>query len=711
MRNSMMIRTHLLAYAVVLSSACAGTDLTPNFPDARFADNRQDDIETVLAALAEWQPPSESNVLVGVSRPDSEGQSQVLAYDLNSKRLLWKKGQTPASVPWIAGDLVVSQEGGMILARQLTTGETMFQAPDEALPLVGAAGSGERAIVTLSTGGGVGAKSVLLLIDGSGTAWTRRLEQAVGVPAFAAGLAFVPWGNQNVSVFSAKNADEIARVRVQGDVVGHVFADHRDIYLGQTAVFRFDTAFATRTPHRLAAPSWELPGRPRLMIDAYYPPPAANDAHNRMRLLWAPIGDAPSFAGGAVLLAFYKQIYGLDVETGKARWAIETERDLAGATVTPTDAWIATEDGSVIAVSLERGTTRVAANVGVPLVAARLRVADVELDSLSRSARPASVRDQLFAAASSHDARLVPARLFAVEQLAALADPEVTQHLIELCEDTTAPAPVHAKACDSLGERTIGEHFIIEALSRHAAFLEGTRAPPVGPLAKAAVAMNARQAVPSLLSQLADPSTLEVDLPAVVEAIKTLGDRSAIEPLTDFLRLYHADAGPAEAALLRALYGAVDALAALAGPVARDVLEEIATDELSAGDLRTRAQTRLSELAPPSNEEGVTTEVATPAQEAPTASNGSTALLSAALIARILTPVEADLARCLREDRSHPPSARIVVAVDGAGAIESVSAAPATLQSCVEPLVRAQVFPGHPQGWRQQVTHVLRRAH
>jgi hypothetical protein len=420
--------------------------------------------------------------------------------------------------------------------------------------------------------------------------------------------------------------------------------------------------------------------------------------------------------GDHLYLVFYKLIFALHPGGDGAHWVHEHNADVVGTAALPDGLLVADESGRVSFLSGTDGRKVWEASLGVRPTVVRLRAGGFSPSGTAEGdALP--LRDQLLAGAQSTDARLVPARVLAVRLLAQLPEPEVTGNLVAICEQRNAPQPVRSGACLALAERTTGSEHVITALSRHAAFLEGTTAPPVGALARAAVGMQERRAIPLLIAHLGDPETPVEDLPALVAALKDFADRSAAEPIEDFLRLYHADVESEHMA--NALGTAADALVALSGPVAADALREIAADPLGADLVRARASRALSTLAQQSqqaeqadaqgqadqqreaNEAGQTTEVRPPPGERPDQ-------LDAAIVGRVLEPVAADLRNCLRNDARHPGSARVLIATDGEGAIQMISVTPPYLQACVEPLVRAQTFPGTRRATRQQVTHVIR---
>lgn len=256
----------------------------------------------------------------------------------------------------------------------------------------------------------------------------------------------------------------------------------------------------------------------------------------------------------------------------------------------------------------------------------------------------------------------------------------------------------------------------MSALARHAAFLEGTTTPPVGALARAAIRMEDRRAVPLLLAHLRDPGTPVEDLAALLSAIEALGDRSAADPIRDFVRLYHAEA-PDEH-LAAALGVALEALVALEGPVARETLEEIGADPLSIPAVSAKAralvagleqQTREAEEAAQQGETPEAQETPEP-QETPEADEEQLPLrINAEIVRQVLAPVERELRQCLMQADGRPRSARLIIRLDGDGSIEGISITPEQVVSCVEPLVRAQSFPANRRHTSQQVVYTLRR--
>ncbi len=550
-------------YLVCLALAGCGSaaTLSPTFPD-----NRAEDLAAVIARVRGAEATG-TPLAVGLTA------DTIYAWDLAAGRQLWAQPVHDArTAPYVAGELVVIAEGGRIVARRASDGQVAFAIPDENLQLVGAAGDGRDAALVLSTGGGVGARSRVLLVRGGSIDSQIVMESPAGAPDVRAGLAFVPWGNQNVSVLEVEGGAEIARLRFLDGVIGHARVSGRGVFFGQAGVGRL-----AEDP---SAAGWyapdvsELPGRPALWRNAYDPPPGPSSASHRIRLVWHPAeGEGPvRMSGDTLYLTFYRLVFALAQEGLGARWVYEHPVDVVGAAATPDGVVLADAEGGLVLVGAD-GRTRWAAETGVRPSVVTLRVGRFAPSGELGPELP-PLADQLLSAAQNTDARLVPGREFAVRLLAAQPDEGVTEHLIVLCDATGLPGELRQAACNALGGRELGADAVLTALGRRASYLTGTRPPPVGALATAAARLNERRAVPLLIAHLRDPHTRLEALPGLCAALARLGDHAAAEPLQDFLWLYHAD-GDNEA-LAAALGAAAQALVALSGPVGREEVQHIA---------------------------------------------------------------------------------------------------------------------------------------
>ncbi len=696
-------------------SACAtsgGPAFAPTFPD-----NVDESVQTVLARLRSAPaPPAARTVAAGVSN------DELVVVDLAARRRLWKQPVvSPVSAPQVAGDLVFLHEQSGVVARDLHSGRVRFTIPDEALYLAGADGEGDSAIVSLTTGGGVGARSKLVLARGGRIQWTKSIDYAAGAPTLTAGMIFIPWATQNLSVLEASSGEEIARVRITDTTVGRAFRHRNDIYFGQRGLFRLTPSVTSG--RRDSAAYFEprlrqLPGDPQFMVDPYQPTPSPASALHRVRYAWHAAGEGEEvrLADDNLYAIFYRIVFAFDPVGEGVRWVYVHDRDIIGALGQEGGLLLADAEGGFAYVGADDGLRRWSHEFDETPLATTIRAdAFAPTDAPEGEARP--LHDQLLAAAQTADARLVPARAIAAHLLGALPEAEATRNLITLCDDRRAPPPLKAQACAALAERTTGVEFVIEALQRHARFLAETTAPPVTALARAAVRAQAPQAVPLLLDHLRDPATEASNLAPLIEAVGALGDRAAVEPLADFLRLYHAEAS--DDATIAAVVAAARALVALQGSAAQDTIRPAADDPLAPEAVRAQLGEILAALAAEQAEQAEQADTTDSAENTdnPDRSEGPEAdaaeprpeRIDASVVERALRPVHEQLRACVREDSEGARSARIVLRIAGDGSLQSISVAPARLRSCLEPFVRRAQFPANRRNVTEQVTYRVRR--
>jgi hypothetical protein len=676
----------------------------------RFPDDRVDHVEAVVARLG-TVPPEHDRSIVVLAATDP---NRLVAYDLASGHTLWEQPATLRTVPYVAGHYVVSQEEGGVVVRALDGGTETARIPDEQMGLVGADGDRDSGAIALSTGGAVGARSMLVGLTRGVPSFRARVEQAIGVPAVRGGMIFQPWGSQNLSVIE-EDGGEIARVRVTRGVLGHAYVSGSSIFVGQRGIALLSAALdsSSDTPW-LEIADTPRPGNPPLMRDAYTPPPSPSSATHRVRLAFAPRaqGNEVEFVDDLVVLVFYRLVFGLDQLGAHAAWVQEMPHDVVGVTVREAGIFVVDDHGEVTLLGRTDGRPIWNASIGTTA-----SYAVIDPGTFAPTGTPQGdalpLRDQLLTAAQSTDTRLVPAREFAVRLMNGIQEPDVTANLLTLCDDPTTPATVHTAACEALASRTTGANAVIEALGRHQAFLTGTRTPPVGPLASAALAMADRRAPPLLVAQLSDPGTRSEDLPAVFDALSGLGDASATQSIADFVRLYHAE--PSDSGLAPGLVRGVAAYAHLAGPTSRELLQGVVADTLTMPEVRAAATEAIASLDGAASGTTTTTTAETPATttETPTtfseADDARPRELTPALVAQVLDPARSELRECLVQPGRVHGQARVVIVAQQTGELSMVSVTPDTLQSCIEPIVRRFTFPATRHVGRTHVTHIIRR--
>jgi outer membrane protein assembly factor BamB len=713
----------LLAALALTSAGCAQSIHYDTFGIAA-PDNQPARIEAALARLAAAPPARDHAVAYGVGGSPSE----LFVVDLETGNQLWSQAADPRSWPHLAGDVIVSHEGERIIGRDVRTGAQRFSFSDGGMWLVGAAGEGHLGAFTLSSSPGAGAHSQLVIVRGAEIAHRMSATHAMGSPEVAGGMVLVPWGSQYLSFLDPTTTEEVARVRVRGTVLGHAFAKGGHVYVGQRDLFRLTPTIASGTAAEAAhyaPPRVDLPGRPGFMLDPYQAPPTTGSAVHRVRLAFRPSGTGEDvrLTDDTLYALFHRVVFALDAATGAVRWAYESPQDLAGAEPVPGGLLLADVSGGITTLDAHDGAVR--RQLEGHHAATLVRFHALRLDLSDAGAANVPVAEQLAAIVTDADTRMAPASVFALRALASLPGDGPTTSLLAICESTTATRSVREEACAALSDRSEGRSAIVAALGQHGDFVSGTAVPAVGPLAQAAAGMEATEAVPLLLRHLADPATPDDALQSIVQALGTLGTPEVVPPLLAFLRLYHADAAAQGMSL--ALEAAMNAACELDPTATMPVLEEVAHDEQSGTSLRLRAQHLLERHAALAASERRARDIEAAEARAVAAAEVEANLsasairasapqspptlthLTPAVVQEALAPALPAIRACMAQAEPAVDSIRLVLVVNPTGEWSAVGTTPASLQTCVGPLVRAQPMPAVTSSLRQRVTFMITR--
>lgn len=684
----------------------------PQSFQARFQPPIAPTEHVVLSEIGHGKPRDERPVAVGITGEPT----RLFAWDL-SAGLLWERPIQAKSAPIVVADAIVLREANGIVVRDLGSGEVRTVV-DETGELIGADGQGRSLVVAIGYAQGE-TRGALAFVEGDRVRWKQSLKLPVGVPALVSNYVLVPWATQRLSVLSAKNGGELARWDFKHTVLGYALVDRGRVYVGQHGLMRVDE---TLLEHQLDAAQVytpekrSLPGQPPLLRDAYQGIPEPENAYHRLQLAFRinASADALSAENDQLLLRFYRLLFALDAREDKIQWVKAFEHDLVATAIQPGGMFVADSTG-ILRFLDASGTTRMQRDLGRSLQVLAIRPgAWVPVARPAPNAAPevdvplGSLSEQLFAAAALEDDRLGAGRAYAVEQLSLLTDPLVTSQLIELCGNKKSPEPVQLAACSHLEKRSTGGDEVARALARRASFLEGTSAPPVGALARAAATMQVKAAGPRLMAHMEDPGTAAQDLVPLLESLERLEHRPAASAIERFVRLHHAE--PEGSELAPALVAAVHALGALRARAARPTLADVAQDALTVAPLRDKAREALAAI------DGPSTKPSTPAKseaDADAEQDGDDELtdprpyaLSADMVRRALFPLSKRLSQCLLADSPQPRVARVSMVIQGEGRVEGVFVTPTTLQACIEPLLQGAQFPATRAG-RQRIEHLV----
>jgi hypothetical protein len=705
----------LRTLAVLWVMGCGGTPAAfgPMYPD-----NQPGEISALLQRLGAAGAPRTVPIAVGAA------PGQLYAYDLPGARRLWQHALALRSAPHLAGDTVVVQIGDRIVGFDLRTGEESFDIDSGPMLLKGAAGDGDRTAFVMSHGQGTRARSEIVLVRDGSVAWRRAFEGLGGVPAIAGELVLVPWSMQFCSALELDGGREIARIRVQNGVLSHAINASGSIFLGSYhRVARLTESIASaRLPKQgqLEPLAQELPGRPLLLPDVYASSKEAglDSAGHRIGVAYTPV---PAGADGVALqdanlyLFFYRFVFALDPVSGALRWVHVHESDIVGAAPQPHGLLFGDERGRLTLLAARSGEPAWRADTRTQSSVLRFPANAIGKIRPGVPLDPKVLRTRLLGAIDDPDARLAPARVFAVQQLARFPEAAATTDLVTFCNSDLLTPPVRERACIELKARPNGREAVLKALQRHAGYLEGTTSPQVGALAAAAASLKLSQSAPLLVSHLVDAATRSNDLPPLVIALGDLGDPSTGDALAEFLARYHAD--PIDLGLVHALELVPAVLVKLRATSARPILFAVAGDELGIHSVRQQARTGLEMLTQ--------LEAAMAAQKAAAAVAPSPEAPQATLAAedppavppRLTTPILDEALLTVRDPLkacfTQAPGvvqARILLVIKS-GRAATVSVLPPELQDCIEPILRAQTFPetlaqlAEPE----RVTYILRR--
>jgi outer membrane protein assembly factor BamB len=530
--------------------------VSPAF-DARFPDNDAASLGRVRAQLARApQQPAAASSGALVLATTHGAEPELIAYDLGGQRARWRVPFRAASRPELLGDVALSASGERLFGFDAATGRSRFRAELSHCAYLGAARDRQRIFFSCQHAGrtSLEARGRLTALDArsGGVLWQREASGTLGRPAALSGLVFVPWQRQSLSVLDADSGRELARLRTTDDVIEWVVADGRGVLYGQKTLHRLDGRGAERGQSLVAVEA--LPGRPPLLPSAFEPQPGARSARGRVALYFEPEATAEGLrvAHGRFYAVFYRYVFAYDA-SGRLLWARALTHDVIAGRALPSGLAVVTERGQVLLLPGENGEPLPQADLGVQLASARIAAPDLPAraaragdTALRGGAPPPPLRRSLTEIALDTDTRLVPARAYAIAQLAALHEPDVTRDLLDVYAQTATAPELKRAVADALRARRTGLEHLVDALLARYDFIEQTRPAPLAVIVPALVEARETRAVPHLVKRMFDHETPIAQLPTVVAAVAELGGENALEPLLSFLRLYRADSSFAQ---------------------------------------------------------------------------------------------------------------------------------------------------------------------
>jgi outer membrane protein assembly factor BamB len=524
-----------IALGLAALLGCGGGQIHADVFSTNWSDDGGRTIEALRQRIGSSVPPPGTDIVIGIT----EHLDTLVGIPLGGAPE-WRFSHPLSSRPVVSSTVVVASGSGELFALDATTGTKLWARPTGGLILHGVGDDGSITVVTLVSATGKGSTLLALARDGS---VLRQVEtdQDLGTPAVFAKLAFVPWGNQYVSVLDLASGQEAARF-VLREKTSRAWTTGGALYFGEIGLFRFDEhikdASRNRATH-LALPVRELPGSPRLMgIDGERLDPAAR-AEDKIRLYarpTPPIGQL-AFADDRVYATYFRLLMGLSADSGALRWVHSHASDILGGAAASGGVVLCDADGKVTVLAAKTGGEISARSAGSPFASCV-----VQVDAFTPTTAAADVgplAGQLQRAIENRDLDLATAQRLLLRELAILPDEDATKTLVEVVSDPrTSPALLGDARMDLAGRRS-GSRFMIAALERHYDFLKDVLSPPpVGPIAQALAAMNEKNAAPLLASHLLDPADTSDDVRQAALAHVSLGGPAEVPVLKQFFAMY-----------------------------------------------------------------------------------------------------------------------------------------------------------------------------
>ncbi|HET6339724.1 MAG TPA: PQQ-binding-like beta-propeller repeat protein [Polyangiales bacterium] len=591
--------------------------------------------------------PTQAGLIAVLGEPAvKDGPAELLVMELGSQRLLWKKPVKASARPQILENVVVTSSGEELVAFDLTTGNERFRSALGRPLLIGAAQSGETVLITTGTSSWDpkqrGSSLIALDAHSGDERWRRDVPYSLSAPAIRAQRALVVSDHADLWTLDLERGSDTGCGPLGGNTVEWLDAAPSGLLFGAAEARQLGPD-AREAAGSLELARRDLPGRPFIRGSSYLPVPAARSAHGRVAAI-APLRTSeggPALAGDMFYFVFYRDVFGFRAD-GSLAWAQLVDADVARARASETGLWLVTEAGILLQLDAATGEPSNAQSLGVRVASAELRPATAAVQPSAPplsaaapateqpAAPPASAPSQpaspqLAAAAPANpaawqppkpytptpealarlqaslrrvaddtDARLLPARSLAVDEIAALETPSATGDLLAIYAAPNTPSQLRERIAKRIRERTSGSEHLVAALAQHQDFLEERPAPPLRAIVPGVVTQHDTNAVPGLIDQLFDPNTPVSDLGLVVSAIDALSGDQGREPLRRFFAMYRADSAFAHDP--SALVLTAQALLARNDASSRSLLEATRDSALASPALREELS---SLLAPP----------------------------------------------------------------------------------------------------------------
>ncbi|MDP3279245.1 MAG: PQQ-binding-like beta-propeller repeat protein [Deltaproteobacteria bacterium] len=693
---------------IALISACS-PGYNPAGFHVDFPSNQGDSLRAIAAAVAERPATLSTATLVLTNAAPARGFT---VYDLPTGRQRFHVEEPIDARPIVTGGLVISHVNREVVAWDAESGAVRWRLNDHGHMLIGAGGDSQAIAISMGPGGVSRRVGFFAVVDAQTgrILLSREVQHSLGSPSVAGGYAFLPWDGQHLSVFDIARNVEHSRLLSSDDVFATVTVDNGAVYYGSRNIYRLgaESASGRRDPATsLTRPRQDLPGDPVLQRDGYDVATVGLNARERVRLLARPDPSRPNVSptDGIVYALFHRVIFALDAQSGAVRWGHTLTGDIAGASAVRGGLVTLGDEGVLTMLDASDGHVRSAQRIEQRSPQAVLSL-PLDFSPPAEGAEPpSSAADSLRVAAGGNDARMLPARIFAVNAMAQIPGADATRGLLEVASRDSYQPSLREAAGEALSHRTDGIELLIAALDDHYDWVRGTAAPPAGYIAQAIANARATAGIAPLVRHLHAHETSYADLPRITASLRALNDPTATTPLLDFLRLYHADDGLVPAIdggesindrsmgehdlLLGALEQCVLAVIESGTPTQKEWLDVLVDDPNTLPPLRNailRARQPSAGTTANSQANGAVGAI-------PDDPNMPPIQLGMRRISAAMAPTQPQMQACLTGLQSIPAQVRVTFWFDAEGHISRPVVTPTNLQRCIAPLVEAVQLP------------------
>jgi outer membrane protein assembly factor BamB len=583
-----------LAAALALgagTAGCPGDAAHPGTFSTNWLDDQGKSIGEVQARLKGARAGGSADIAVAVA---GEKNDKLIGAPL-AGGAPWSFQHALDARPIIAGGLVVGSGAGEVFALDAATGKRLWARPSGGVALLGAGDDGTITAVTLSRGSG----STILVVGRDGSV-KRQIEtdKLLGDPAVVGGIIFVPWANQYVSAIDAATGDELGRVTLR-DKVSRADTIGGGLYFGEVSYVRFDDKIRMASQgqaNRIAIPSRELPGTPRLLVPGTEKLPPVANARDRDRLFARPSSpDGPlGIDSGRFYASYFRLVLGFESSRGQLGWVHTHPSDVIGGEAVIGGVLLCDEEGKIVVLDGRTGQVSHQASFGEPIKSCVVH-ADTYKALPGPGGAPA-LGQQITEAVSNREASLATAQRLLLRELGTLEDESATKTLVEIASDSRAAPVLVSDARAAIATRRNGAQYMLAALGKHYDFLRDVLAsPPVGPIADALAAMKDGKGAggaPLLASHLLDPADTDDDIRRAAAALATLATKDELPTLRHFFAMYRSTAESDEIAL--AVASAGEAILRLDPKDGRAMIERASKDATTVTVARTRLEALLT---------------------------------------------------------------------------------------------------------------------